>query len=97
MRLPPRGTPLLPGTFVLPDPVEEGDRLVFREPLRDTLVPFAAVSALGLSFSVGIGFTSSFVQVAFLVLAAGCAFLGVALLTSLFRRPEVIQIGRAHV
>ena len=39
MRFPPRGTPLLRGTFVLPDPVEEEGRLVFREPLRDTLLP----------------------------------------------------------
>ncbi len=34
--------------------------------------------------------TESFLQVVFLVLAAGFSFLGVALLSSLFRRPEVV-------
>jgi hypothetical protein len=97
MRLPPRGSPLLPGTFTLPDPVEEEGRLVFREPLRDTLVPLAAVTALGLSSCVAVVFTGSFVQVVFLVLAAGFSFLGVALLSSLFRRPEVVLDRAAGV
>ena len=90
MRFPPRGSPLLPGTFTLPEPVEEGGALVFREPLRDTLVPFFAVAALGLASCVGVACTESYVQVILLVAAAGFCFLGVALLSSLFRRPEVV-------
>jgi hypothetical protein len=90
MRLPPRGTPLLPGTFVLPDPVEEGGRLVFREPLRDTLVPLAAVAALDLAACVGVAVAASWIQVVFLAVAAGLSFLVAALLSSLFRRPEVV-------
>ncbi len=90
MRLPPRGTPLLPGTFVLPDPVEEDGRLVFREPLRDTLIPLAATGALDLAACVGVALSSSWAQLAFLVLAAGLSFLVAALLASLLRRPEVV-------
>jgi len=90
MRFPPRGTPLLPGTFVLPDPVEEGERLVFREPLRDTLVPLGAVGAIDLALCVGVATASGWVQAVLLVLASGASFLVVALAASLLRRPEVV-------
>jgi hypothetical protein len=90
MRFPPRGTALIPGTFVLPDPVEEGGRLVFREPIRDTLVPLAAIAALGLAFCVGVAASGGWLKVVLLVLAAGTSFLVVALLSSLLRRPEVV-------
>jgi len=90
MRFPPRGTPLLPGTFVLPDPVEEGGRLVFREPLRDTLVPLGAVGALDLALCVGVASAEGWVQGVLLVLAAGASFLVAALGASLLRRPEVV-------
>lgn len=90
MRLPPRGTPLLPGTFVLPDPVEEGDRLVFREPLRDTLVPLGAVGAIDLGACVGAACSDSWLRFVLLAAAAGLSFLSMALVASLFRRPEVV-------
>ena len=90
MRFPPRGAALLPGTFVLPDPVEEGERLVFREPLRDTLVPLAALGGLDLAFCIGVASAGGWVRVVLLALAAGASFLVMALLASLLRRPEVI-------
>jgi hypothetical protein len=97
MILPPRGTPLLPGTFVLPDPVEEGERLVFREPLRDTLVPLGAVGGIDLAACVGVACAEGWVRIAFLAAAAGLSFLCVALLVSLFRRPEVVLDRAAGV
>jgi hypothetical protein len=90
MRFPPRGTPLLPGTFVLPEPFEEDGRLVFREPLRDTLIPLGAIGALDLAFCVGVASTEGWVQGALLVMAAGASFLVAALASSLLRRPEVV-------
>ena len=84
MRLPPRGTELLPGTFVLPEPAEE------REPLRDTLVPLAAVGALDLAACAGVAFADSWIRAAFLLAAAPLSFLVAALAASLFRRPEVV-------
>jgi hypothetical protein len=100
MRLPPRGTPLLPGTFVLPEPREEEGRLVFREPLRDTLVPLAVFGAIDLALCVGAVCTASWVRGALLVIAGGVSFLVVALLASLLRRPEVVldrAAGRIRV
>jgi hypothetical protein len=81
---------MIPGTFTLPGPREEGGRLVFREPLRDTLVPLAAVGTL--DFAACLAFTAStgIVQAVFLVVAASLSFLVVALLASLLRRPEVV-------
>ncbi len=90
MRFPPRGTPLLRGTFVLPDPVEEGGRLVFREPLGDTLLPLGAIGAVDLSLCVGVAFTDGLLRTLFLCAAALASFLVVALLLSLLRRPEVV-------
>lgn len=90
MRFPPRGTPLVPGTFVLPDPVEEEGRLVFREPLRDTLVPLGAVAAADLALCAGVAATTGLVQFLLLAGAAVLSFLVVALLVSLARRPEVV-------
>jgi hypothetical protein len=86
----PRPPALIPGTFVLPDPVEEGGRLVFREPIRDTLVPLAAVGALDLALCVGVASSDSWLRGAFLVGAAAFSFLVAALLVSLLRRPEVV-------
>jgi hypothetical protein len=90
MRFPPRGTPLVPGTFVLPEPVEEGGRLVFREPLRDTLLPLGAVGLLDLAFCLGAAAAGGVARLVLLILAAGASFLVVALLASLLRRPEVV-------
>jgi hypothetical protein len=75
---------------VLPPPLEEGHRLVFREPLRDTLVPLAAMGAIDLALCTGAVFTESWVRVGFLLGAAGFSFLVAALGASLLRRPEVV-------
>jgi len=90
MRIPPRGTPLLRGTFVLPDPVEEGGRLVFREPIRDTLVPAVVLAALDFALCTGVALTDGLPRYVLLCGAALLSFLVVALLLSLARRPEVV-------
>ena len=90
VQAPPRGTVLIPGTFVLPDPAEEEGRLVFREPLRDTLVPLGVLGALDLAFCTGAAFAESWLRAAFLMGAAALSFLFAALLASLLRRPEVV-------
>ena len=86
---PPRG-PYLPGTFILPDPVEEEGRLVFREPLGDTLLPLAVMGSLDLACCTGIAFAESWARMIFLVGAAGLSFLVAALAYSLLHRPEVV-------
>ena len=90
MRFPPRDTELIPGTFVLPEGREEGDRLVFREPLRDTLLPLAVVGTIDLSLCIGVAVSGGALRLILLVLAAGFSFLVAALAASLLRRPEVV-------
>jgi hypothetical protein len=100
MRFPPRGTPLLRGTFVLPDPVAEGGRLVFREPLRDTLLPLGVLGSVDLALCAGIAFTDGLPRYLLLCAAAVASFLVAALLLSLLRRPEVVldrEQGRVRI
>ncbi len=81
-----------------PDPADrrpprartEGDRLVLREPLRDTLVPLAALGALDLAACFGVALGGSIVRVACFLVAAGVSFPVAALAVSLLRRPEVV-------
>jgi hypothetical protein len=91
--LPARGAKLVFGAFLLPEPVKESGALVYREPLRETLVPLAVVVALDLSFCVGIAMASSWLWVAFLLGATFFSFLVLALGVSLFRRPELVFEG----
>ena len=81
---------MIPGTFVLPEGREVGGRLVFREPLRDTLLPLAVVGGLDLLFCTGVALLGSWLQVLCLVGAAGLSFLVAALVASLLRRAEVV-------
>jgi len=90
MDLPPRGASLVPGTFVLPEAIREGERLVYREPLSDTLVPLAALSGIDLALCVGVAAAGPMLRVPFVLGASGVSFLVAALAFSLFRRPEVV-------
>ena len=100
MAPPPRTAVLIPGTFVLPDPIEEEGRLVFREPLGDTLVPLGVVGAMDAAACTGVAFAGSWLQIAFLLAAAALSFLVAALAFSLLRRPEVVldrAAGRVRI
>lgn len=75
---------------MLPPPEREEGRLVFREPLRDTLVPLAVVGSLDLICCFGVTVDLPVLPVICLFLAALLSFLVAALTVSLFRRPEVV-------